>query len=123
MLNDLPEYLAIRIQEKYQAKCSPFKSVWRYKQRDTVFEGFELNENKFKIDIWCDTNGYDVHFWETTNEEFDIVKEFQEKTDLLSAFSIFEGRANNLKRHFEIKEEKQLCEFLDLILERLRKWE
>ena len=123
MLNDLPEYLAIRIQEKYQAKCSPFKSVWRYKQRDTVFEGFEQNENKFKIDIWCDTNGYDVHFWETTNEEFDIVKEFQEKTDLLSDFSIFDGRTNNLKRHFEIKEEKQLCEFLDLFLERLRKWE
>lgn len=123
MLNDLPEYLAIRIEEKYQAKCSPFKSVWRYKKSDAVFDGFKLNENNFKIDVWCDTNGYEINFWETTNEAFDIVKEFKEKTDLLSDFSLSNGSFNNLKRLFDIKDEKQLCEFLDLFLERLRKWE
>ena len=121
MLNELPEYLAIRIEEKYKNNCYPFKKIWRYKQRDTVFEGCEINDLYLKLDIWCDENGYTVHFWRPNVPDYDISKEFKNKLDILKEFSIHNNEINNIKRHFDIFEEDKLFDFIDNLLEELKK--
>ncbi len=121
MLNDLPEYLAIRIEEKYKEKCYPFKKIWRYKQRDTVFEAFEITDLYLKLDIWCDVNGYTVHFWKPNDSDYDITTEFKEKFEILSEFNIHNNEKNNIKKYFEIFEEDKLFDFIDKLLDELRK--
>jgi len=116
MLNDLPEYLAIRIEEKYKEHCYPFSNIFRYKYRDTVFNAFEIKDLIIKLDIWCDVNGYTVHFWETVKKDFDISAEFKDKIEVLSDFNIHNNEINNIKKHFEIFEEDKLFEFIDKLL-------
>ena len=67
MMGELPEYMAIRIQEMFINCCSPFSKVWRYKGNDTVFEGAVVKGVYLKLDIVCSENGYEVLFW-TPNE-------------------------------------------------------
>jgi len=121
MLNDLPEYLAIRIEEKYKEKCYPFKKIWRYKQRDTVFEAFEITDLYLKLDIWCDVNGYTVHFWKPNDPDYNITTEFKEKFEILSEFNIHNNEKNNIKKHFNISEEETLFKFIDMLLLELKK--
>ncbi len=123
MLNDLPEYLAIRIEEKYREKCYPFKYVWRNKLRDTVFEGFELGNLSFKIDVWCDIEGYTVHFWEINDPNYDIINGFKDKLSILSDFVIHDNQRNNIKKRYSIFEEEELFRFIDNFIEELIKIE
>lgn len=116
MLNDLSEYLAIRIEEKYKEHCYPFKKIWRYKQRDTVFEGFEINDLYLKLDIWCDENGYTIHFWRPNTPDYDISAEFKNKYDFFEGFYIHNNEKNNIKKHFDIFQEEELFEFIDKLL-------
>ncbi len=120
MLNDLPEYLAIRIEDKYKERCYPFKKIWRHKLRDTVFEGFEIKGLYLKLDIWCDIDGYTAHFWETRNTDFDISSEFKDKIKILSDFNIHNNEKNNIKRRFKIFEEEELFVFIDNLLVELK---
>lgn len=121
MLNDLPEYLAIRIEEKYKEKCYPFSNVFRWKQRDTVFNAFEIDDLLIKLDIWCDIDGYSVHFWETQNPNFDISTQFKDKLEILSDFTVFNNEKNNIKKRFDIFEEDILFTFIDTLLFELKK--
>jgi len=122
MLNDLPEYLAIRIEDKYRERCYPFKSVWRHKGRDTVFEGFIFGELYLKLDIWCGLDGYTLYFWRPNETDFNIVTEFVEKfqLDIFKKFTFDRDRLNNIKFHFDIFEEKVLFEFIDKLLDSLK---
>ena len=119
MLNDFPEYLAIRIEEKYKENCYPFNKIWRYQKRDAVFEGCEINDLYFKLDIWCDVNGYTAEFWETKNVDYNISTEYKEKLEILSDFKIHNNEINKIKKHFNIFEEETLFEFIDELLKRL----
>lgn len=116
MLNDLPEYLAIRIEDKYKDHCYPFKNIWRYKQRDTVFEAFENDDIYLKLDIWCDENGYTVHFWNPNTKTYDMEKEFKNQYELFNDFCINNNESNNIKKHFDIFEESKLFKFIDDLL-------
>lgn len=116
MLNDLPEYLAIRIEDKYKDRCFPFKKVWRYKQRDTVFEAFEIDDLYLKLDVWCDENGYTVHLWEPHNPEYDITAELTSKFDFFEGFIIHSNEKFNVKKRFNIFEEDKLFNFIDNLL-------
>lgn len=121
MLNDLPEYLAIRIEEKYKGHCYPFPNIGRWKQRDTVFYVFENKGMRLKLDIWCDIDGYTVHFWDEKDINFDIKNEFANKIEMLSEFNVHNNEKNNIKRHFEIFEEEKLFKFIDKLLVELKK--
>ncbi|MDQ0638167.1 hypothetical protein QF042_001732 [Pedobacter sp. W3I1] len=121
MLNDLPEYLAIRIEGKYKGKCYPFKSIWRYKSRDAVFEAFELENLYLKMDIWCSEKGYKVHFWNSKDEHYDI------KVNLPFVLSLkdfnYEGdNKSNVEKHFGFNEEELLFEFIDNLLLELKEF-
>lgn len=120
MLNDLPEYLAIRIEDKYKNHCYPFKKIWRYKQRDTVFEAFEKDDLYLKLDVWCDENGYTVHLWNPNNPTFDMVSQFVDKFVIFSDFDIHDNLSSNIKRRFDISEENQLFDFIDELLKILK---
>lgn len=82
MMNDLPEYMAIRLEDRYKENHSPFAKVWRYKGTDMVFEGYTIGTLYFKMDIWCNEEGYYVHFWEP-NEQCDILEYFETSKSLV----------------------------------------
>lgn len=119
MLNDLPEYLAIRIEEKYVNNCFPFAKIWRYKNRDTVFEGCKIGNYYIKIDVWCDEKGYTVHFWD--NQGLDIIEDFKNQIEALSEFEIYGEGTSNIKKRFEGIEEDKIFSFLDEVIKELRK--
>lgn len=119
MLNDLPEYLAIRIEDKYKNNCYPFRNIWRHQRSDTVFEAFELESLYFKMDIWCSENGYDVFFWNSKDTEYDIKQKLNRITSL-SDFEYKQGEKNNIYKRFGFYEEQKLLNFIDKLLEELK---
>jgi PD-(D/E)XK nuclease superfamily len=119
MLNDLPEYLAIRIEDKYVTNCFPFEKVWRYKGRDAVFEGCKIEEYYIKIDVWCDEKGYTIHFWD--KEGLDIIEDFKNKIEVLSDFEIYGEGTSNIKKRFEGLQEEKVFSFIDEIKNELKK--
>ena len=119
MLNELPEYLAIRIENKYKNNCYPFKKIWRYKSTDTVFEAFEKENLYLKLDIWCTENGYRVHFWNPHNTEFDMLHELNHFNSL-SNFNYNNEEKNNIITDFDINSENKLFDFIDLLIAELK---
>ena len=120
MLNDLPQYLAIRIEDKYREQCSPFKNIWRYKDRDTVFDGCLIGEQNFKLDVWCSEVEYAVYFWEQHNSDFDI--QYYCKENKITAVEDFQTQnaINKLKKIFKPLDEVELFKFIDTLLTELR---
>jgi hypothetical protein len=117
-LNDLSEYLAIRIEDKYNSSYYPFEKVWRCQKRDTVFEGCRIKGYYIKIDVWCDENGYTIHFWD--NQGKDVVKDFQERIDILKDFEPFGEGTSKIKKRYNAFTEKEIFDFLDKILKTLK---
>lgn len=123
MLNDLPEYLAIRIEDKYKNNCYPFKNIWRYQKSDTVFEAFKLDNLYLKIDVFCTQDGYFVHFWNPENEEYDVKENLKDFKSIID-FEYNSDKKNKVVKRFNLFEEENLFDFLDLIkveLESLKK--
>lgn len=121
MLNDLPSYMALKIQEKYKNCCDPFGKIWIYKNTDAVFEGLKIFDLYFKMDIWCNENGYDVYLWNPNDELFDILAYFK-NIEILNDFKVYNSRGNNIIKHFNIFDEKLLFEFVDSILKSLHEF-
>ena len=115
MLNDLPEYLAIRIEDRYKGKSAPFRKVFRYQLRDTVFEGFELNKLYLKLDVWCSENGYDVCFWAPLNEKYDIKEGFKDDA-IFESFKTKQGGIHMMGAFFNLFDEEALYKFIDDLL-------
>lgn len=115
MLNELPEYLAIRIEDKYKNNCFPFQRIWRYKQSDTVFEGFQMENLYLKLDIWCGEYGYKAIFWNPQNENYDIKMDFKE-VDILNNLQYDNGKKYSIVKHFYLFEEELVFNFIDEIL-------
>jgi len=119
MLNELPEYLAIRIENKYKKNCYPFEKIWRYKLNDTVFEAFRKENIYLKLDIWCTENGYRVHFWNPHNSEFDMLQELKHFKSLAN-FIYNKDEKNNIITDFTIESEKKLFQFIDSLIVELK---
>lgn len=119
MLNDLPEYMAIRIEDKYKNHYFPFSNIWRYKLRDCVFESFNMDGISVKMDIWCGDFGYKIHVWNPKNEEFDI-KQNLPQLICISDFSYDGAKINNVFKEFSFFEEDIVFEFIDQIIAQLK---
>lgn len=119
MLNDLPEHIAIRIEEKYNQNCQPFKNVWRYKNTTTVFEAFEFDNLYFKLDIQCSVNGYRAVFWNSRIENFDTKEKFI-NINSLNDFTQEDDRPTHLYKIFKINEENKLFDFINNLLKELK---
>jgi hypothetical protein len=120
MLNDLPEYLASKIQNRYMTNYSPFTKIWRYKDSDSVFEGFTLNGDNqyYKLDVWCNENGYDLYFWNPQNEQEDIKSIFQ-NFESLTDFYPKDNKLSNVFLHLSLSEEEKLYNIIDTLLKEL----
>lgn len=119
MMNDLPEYMAIRLEDRYRDNHTPFAKVWRYKGSDMVFEGYTVESLYFKMDIWCNESGYHIHFWEP-NEKCDILEYFK-SSKLLDGFEYYNNRQFEAIKRFNFNDENGVCLFIDSFLEELRK--
>lgn len=119
MLNELPQYLAQRIQNKFGGNCQPFEKVWIYSTRDAVFEKAVINGIYTKMDIWCYDERYDVVFWcpeEQDSENFaNLIGQIQSLQD-------FEPmkNGNQIVKHFDFTEEDKLYAFINNLLKELR---
>ena len=121
MLDELPNYLASRIQEKYGAKCYPFSHIWIWANKDAVFEGAVVNGIYLKIDILCNELGYDVWF---NNPSQDFVPEQKfaslvKSLNSLADFEIAKDAKNRVIKHFAFTDEKGLYDFIDAVLPEL----
>lgn len=139
MLNDLPKYLATRVEERFSSKCEPFTLVWITKDRNlTVFEGFktdDLIKNEdigFKINVRCAIDSYIVEFliWveeeqanELTPNELTDIETFDIKAycpEMLQDFTAHEGKINHISKKFSIFDENILFDFIDKFLVSLK---
>ena len=126
MLDDLPQYLASRIQEKYGHNCSPFNKIWIWKPKDNsfkdaVFDGAIINGIYLKIDILCNEHGYDVWF-NNPDQYFVPDQEFAnlfKSLNSLADFEVAKDAKNRVIKHFAFTDEKGLCDFIDAILPEL----
>lgn len=116
MLNELPQYLANKIKDKYQSRCSPFKNIWIFKKTDAVFEGCEIDSYYIKIDIWVHIDRFDVLFGDRAGK--DIKENLIEKIEVLSDFHHWNNK-NSYMKSFSLTEEEKIYEFLDKILPEL----
>jgi len=123
MLNDLPQYLASRIQERYGDKCTPFSKIWIWKPRDNsfkdaVFEGAIINNIYLKIDILCNEYGYTVWF-NNPPQYYVAEQDFSDLVTALKSLKDFEADTNAKNRmikHFAFTDEKGLFSFIESIL-------
>lgn len=115
MMDDLPEYMAIRLQDRYAVRHEPFKKIWREK-RNIVLSQFEYQGAYMRLDVGCDLDGYLLLIWDTHELEGGIQSTFGHLIPNIEQFSPHEGSKSNLKRRFGRAEEKELISFIDQML-------
>ena len=119
MLNDMPAYLAQRIQNRFSGACHPFEKVWIYSSCDAVFEKAVINGIYTKMDIWCYEERYDVVFWSPTESiEAEAFSNLVRSIHSLEGFEP-ENVKNHIVRHFGFNEEPVLFDFLQELLKEL----
>jgi hypothetical protein len=123
MMNELPNYMALRIQDKFGARCHPFSKLWIYGNHDAVFEGAVVDNIYLKMDIWCYEFGYDVLFWspEDKNASENEFKMLINSIKSLDGFVAKEGTKNQMIKQFIFKEEDSLFSFINDLLDELSK--
>lgn len=121
MLNDLPVYMASRIENRYANNHYPFAKIWRYKGNDTVFEGCVLDGDKryYKLDVWCNEQGYDIYFWNPENQEEVIKDSFKDSVALDSFIVKDSNNPNSVFLHLGFEEENKLIDIIDQLLKEL----
>lgn len=120
MLNDLPGYLAIRIQDKFGKQCHPFDKIWIYRNQDAVFEHASIQNVYVKMDIWCYENGYDVLFWTPDNVDETVFSQIVSSINSLSGFSKKADSKNRYILHFDFQNEDGLFSFIETLLKELK---
>lgn len=120
MLNDMPAYLAQRIQNRFSEACHPFEKVWIHSSCDAVFEKAVINGIYTKMDIWCYEERYDVVFWSPTESlEGDVFSNLVSHIHSLEGFEAMENVKNHIVRHFGFTEETALFDFIRELLKEL----
>lgn len=118
MLNDLPNYLSLRIQDKFGGRCYPFSKIWIYSSHDTVFEGAIVSNIYLKMDVWCYENGYDLLFWSPEDHNASV-EDFDNLIGQIDPLKDFEKKAdtqNQVYKHFDFKDEPGLYGCINSIL-------
>ena len=121
MMNELPNYMALRIQDKFGARCHPFSKLWIYGNHDAVFEGAVVDNIYLKMDIWCYEYGYDVLFW-SPGDKNTPENDFKLLTNSIKSLDDFvakEGTKNQLIKQFMFEEEESLFLFIKALLDEL----
>lgn len=121
MLNELPSYLAQRIQYKFLSQCYPFSNIWIDKQY-VVFERAMINGIYIKMDIECDESGYEIYFW-SPKVKGTLENDFNNLVNSLKSLDGFKPcpqKQNHRHKKFDFKDEKGLYSFIESLLSELR---
>ena len=124
MLNDLPEYMAKRIVDKYNSNYDPFEKIFLFStssQKAAVLHEAKVKDTLISVDIYCDEQGYTIVFFNrkgNINEEF-----FADLKNSLKSLNSFEKRPN-ANNQYELRlgfnEEHKVLSFVDGLLKELR---
>lgn len=123
MLNEIPQFLARRIFEKYRNICAPFSKVWIYNYRDAVFEGANILGQYIKMDILCSEEGYEILFYSPEDHQPDeaAFDEILSKVKSLNGFRPVLDQKCRLTNNIDFTDEAGLIAFIDEILVELSK--
>ena len=118
MLNEIPQYLARRIFEKYRNICAPFSKVWIYNLKDAVFEGASILGLYIKMDILCSEEGYEILFYSPEDHQPDeaAFDQILSKVKSLSGFRRVLDQKCRLTYNIDFTDEAGLIAFIDEIL-------
>ena len=125
MLNNLPEYMAKRIVDKYSSNYEPFEKVFLFStssKKAAVLHEAKKNDISFSVDIYCNELGYEIVFF---NRQGNIPEEdfANLKISLKDALNGFEKRPN-VNNQYELRlgfnEEVKVQSFVDDLLKELR---
>lgn len=121
MLNNIPCYMAYRIQNEFGQTCYPFEKIWIYKSADAVFEKAIIDGIYTKMDIWCYEDRYDVLFW--CPDENIEEKDFSDIVGRIQSLKDFKKPNGNVKnqvvKQYGFFEESTLFDFIREFLKEL----
>ena len=124
MLNDLPEYMAKRIVDKYSSNYEPFEKVFLFStssKKAAVLHEAKVKGIPISVDIYCDEQGYTIVIF---NRQGNIPEEkFADLIKPLSSLNAFEKRPN-VNNQYELRlgfyEERKVHSFIEELLIKLR---
>lgn len=124
MLNDLPEYMAKRIVDKYSSNCEPFEKVFLFStssQKAAVLHEAKVKEILISVDIYCSVQGYTIVFF---NRQGNIPEdEFQGIKNSLDSLKDFKKRIKENNQYefcLRFNEEDKVISFVNNLLNELR---
>ena len=124
MLNDLPEYMAKRLVDKFKSNYKPFEKVFLFStssKKAAVLNEAIIKDIPISIDIYCNEQGYTIVFF---NRQGNIPEEkFADLIKSLKSLNGFEKRPN-ANNQYELRlgfnEEDKVLSFVDDLLKELR---
>ena len=119
MIDEMPEYMAIRLQDQYADRHEPFNKIWR-EGRNFILSQFEYKGAYIRLDVWCDLNGYLLHVADTKEGGANIGQALGKSIPNIELFSRHRGLESNLKRRFGRTCEKELTACIDSMLENFK---
>ena len=124
MLNDLPEYMAKRIVDKYSSNYVPFEKVFLFStssQKAAVLHEAKVKEILISVDIYCSVQGYTIVFF---NRQGNIPEdEFQGIKNSLASLKDFKKRIKENNQYefcLRFNEEDKVISFVNNLLNELR---
>ena len=124
MLNDLPEYMAKRIVDKYSSNYEPFEKVFLFStssQKAAVLHEAKVKEILISVDIYCSVQGYTIVFF---NRQGNIPEdEFQGIKNSLASLKDFKKRIKENNQYefcLRFNEEDKVISFVNNLLNELR---
>ena len=124
MLNDLPEYMAKRIVDKYSSNYEPFEKVFLFStssQKAAVLHEAKVKEILISVDIYCSVQGYTIVFF---NRQGNIPEdEFQGIKNSLDSLKDFKKRIKENNQYefcLRFNEEDKVISFVNNLLNELR---
>jgi len=121
MLNDLPAFLASRIQNRYMSNYAPFAKMGRNKDFYVIFDEFTLNGNNqyYRLNVRCNESGYDLCFWNPQNDQEDVKSIFP-NVESLKDFQPKDGNdISKLSLQLGFYEEEKVFHIIDTLLKEL----
>lgn len=117
MLNDLPEYMAKRIVDKYSSNYEPFEKVFLFStssQKAAVLHEAKVKEILISVDIYCSVQGYTIVFF---NRQGNIPEdEFQGIKNSLDSLKDFKKRIKENNQYefcLRFNEEDKVISFVN----------
>lgn len=124
ILNDLPEYMAKRIVDKYSSNYEPFEKVFLFStssQKAAVLHEAKVKEILISVDIYCSVQGYTIVFF---NRQGNIPEdEFQGIKNSLDSLKDFKKRIKENNQYefcLRFNEEDKVISFVNNLLNELR---